>query len=90
MFRVTVSCEGIAPADWPDALTDVSEEFKSRPWHKVVHCRWNGSTLVLVADNNYDDDGEALTDEFSDAIAAYAPGAPGYRVLVLSVEADAE
>jgi hypothetical protein len=38
--------------------------------------------LILVADNDYDRDGEALADEFSDTVAAYAPGtpAPGYRV----------
>jgi hypothetical protein len=85
MFRVSVSCEGIVPADWPDALGDVAEEFASRPWHKIVDCRWDGSTLILVADNDYDDGGEALADEFSDSIAAYAPGTPGYRVRIVSV-----
>jgi hypothetical protein len=41
----------------------------------------------LVADNDYDYDGEALAAEFSDTIAAYAPAkpAPGYRVRILSV-----
>jgi hypothetical protein len=87
MFRVTVSCEGILPTAWPDALADVAQEFKSRPWHKVVDCRWDGITLVLVADNDQDDGGEALADEFSDTVAAYAPGtpAPGYRVQIVSV-----
>jgi len=43
--------------------------------------------LILVADNDYDRDGEALADEFSDTVAAYTPGtpAPGYRVRILSV-----
>ena len=44
--------------------------------------RWIGLTLLLVATNDYDDDGEAIANEFSDTdtVAAYAPGMPGYRV----------
>jgi hypothetical protein len=37
-------------------------------------------------ENDYDDDGEALADEFSDTVAAYAPGTPGYRIRIVSVE----
>lgn len=89
VFRVSVSCDGILPTDWPDALDDVAQEFKSRPWQKGTDCHWDGVTLVLVADNDYDYDydGEALAAEFSDTVAAYAPGtpAPGYRVRILSV-----
>jgi len=85
MFRVTVNCEGIAPANWPDALADIAAEFTSRPWNKLVDCHWDGNTLVLVADSDCDHDGEALADEFSDTIAAYAPGTTGYRVHILSV-----
>ena len=85
MFRISVSCEGIESAAWPDALSDITDEFASRPWHAIVDCRWDGAALLLVADNDYDGDGEALADEFSDTIAACAPGTPGYRVRVLSV-----
>lgn len=85
MFRVTLNCEGIAPTDWPDALADVAEEFRSRPWIKIINCHWDDNTLVLVADSDADHDGEALVNEFSDTIAAYAPGKPGYRVRILSV-----
>ena len=85
MFRVSVSCEGIVRADWPDAVADVKQEFESRPWHQIVDCRWEGIALLLVADNDYDNDGEALADEFSDTVAAYAPGTPGYRVSIQSV-----
>ncbi len=85
MFRVTVCCEGIAAKDWPAALADVAKEFISRPWNRIFDCRWEGDTLVLVADSDMDDDGEALAGEFSDTIAAYAPGTPGYRVRILSV-----
>jgi hypothetical protein len=41
--------------------------------------------LLLTVENDYDANGEALADEFSDAIAAYAPGTPGYPVRIVSV-----
>ena len=87
MFRVTVKCDGIGPYDWPDALDDVRAEFVERPWHRVVDVHWSGQALVLVADSAHDADGVALADELSDAVAAYAPGTPGYRVSIVSVEA---
>jgi hypothetical protein len=85
VFRVSVACEGIPPNVWPDALVDVESEFANRTWHRIVRCGWERDVLVLVVDNDYDNDGEALADEFSDTVAAYAPGTPGYRVRVLSV-----
>jgi hypothetical protein len=81
VFRVSVACEGIAPDAWPDALVDVESEFSKRTWHHVVHCSWEGGALILVVDK----DGAAVAGEFSDAVAAYAPGTPGYRVRVLSI-----
>lgn len=85
MFRITVSCDGIAPEDWPGAVSDVWEEFRSRQWHRIIDVRWSGRTLMLIAENDYDLDGESIADEFSDAIAAYAPGTPGYSVRIVSV-----
>jgi len=37
---------------------------------KNARCEWDGSGLVLQADNDFDSNGLALMDEFSDAIAA--------------------
>ena len=84
MFRITVSCEGITPEKWPEALSEIREEFGSRQWHHIIDIRWSGQTLLLIAENDYDANGEALADEFSDTIAAYAPGTPGYSVRVVS------
>jgi hypothetical protein len=88
MFRVTVICEGIDPTDWPDAMVDVAEEFRSRPWNKIIDCHWDGNTLVLMAISDYDHNGEALADEFSDTVAAYAPGARGFAVRIRSVTTE--
>ena len=86
MYRITVICERISSESWPDALEDVRNEFKCRPWHCVQDVHWSQDTLFLVAVNDYDEDGEALADEFSDIVAANAPGALGYRVSVAAVE----
>jgi hypothetical protein len=41
-----------------------------RPWHKDASCAWDGSKLILQAENDFDSNGLALLDEFSDAISA--------------------
>src|SRR5439155_1050678 len=54
----------------PQAAADIAEEFTHRRWHENVECKWNGESLILTAENDFDAEGRALTDEFSDAIAA--------------------
>jgi len=44
----------------------------------------------LVVNNDYDEDGAAVADEFSDTVAAHSPGTLGYRVRVLSVVASSD
>lgn len=83
--RITVSCEGIPPEQWPEAVSDIREEFHSRQWHHIVDIRWSGDTLLMTAENDYDLDGAALADEFSDTVAAYALGLHGYSVSIVSV-----
>ena len=75
-------------ASWRDAfarfprkqLAVCSDAVKDQ----IVSVAWSGTTLVVIADNDFDTDGEALADEFSDTVAAYVPGTPGYRVRILS------
>lgn len=76
---------GITPEQWPEVISDVREEFASRHWHRVIDIRWSAQMLLLTVDNDYDADGEALADEFSDTIGAYAPGTLGYSVRIVSV-----
>lgn len=70
MYRVILSCVGVPQAVGAAAAIDIAEEFTHRPWHQNVHCSWDGSKLILQADNDFDTDGSALADEFSDAISA--------------------
>jgi len=74
MYKVIVSCGGISPKVGPRAAVEITREFvKHRPWHDNVSCVWDGSRLVLSAENDHDPDGLALLDEFSDCICAYTP-----------------
>jgi hypothetical protein len=70
VFRVKLECDGFSPSLGPQAATDVAEEFAHRPWHENVTCIWNGTALVLTAENDDDENGLALIDEFSDAVTA--------------------
>ena len=58
------------PSVGNEAAIDIKKEFGHRPWHQNVQCVWNGAALLLTAENDYDSDGRALMDEFSDAISA--------------------
>lgn len=52
-----------------------------RPMH------WDGRALRLAADNDYDDHGLALRDEFSDAISACVKDPGDSDLQVISVTA---
>jgi len=70
MYRIVLACKGL-PADvGAVAARDITEEFNNRPWHQNVRCEWDGSRLMLQAENDFDSNGLALLDEFSDAISA--------------------
>ena len=70
MYRMILACKGV-PADvGAVAARDITEEFTHRPWHHNVRCEWDGSRLILQAENDFDSNGLALLDEFSDAISA--------------------
>jgi hypothetical protein len=70
MYRIVLACKGVPASAGATGAQDIAEEFTHRPWHQNVSCEWDGSQLVLKADNDFDSDGLALLDEFSDAISA--------------------
>ena len=71
-YQITLVCTGVPLHVGPELATDVAEEFTHRPWHQNVLCKWDGTVLILQAENDWDADAKALTDEFSDAISANA------------------
>jgi hypothetical protein len=75
MFRILLECTGVPKDEGPQAAADITKEFaEHRPWHRNVRCTWDGTKLTLSAENDFDPQGLALTDEFSDCIAAYTRG----------------
>ena len=67
---VTVSCSGLSEAEGSAAVADVAEEFAARPWQRNVQCEWRSGVLRLTATSANDMNGEALLDEFWDAVIA--------------------
>ena len=80
MYRVTLACDGVPINLGSQAAIDIAEEFSRRPWHTNVTCTWRDGQLVLQADNDFDSTGEALSDEFSDAICACLPPFDGNNI----------
>ena len=70
MYRIVLVCKGVPRDAGVNAAHDIAKEFAQRPWQKNVMCVWDGSALTLQADSDYDENGHALRDEFSDAISA--------------------
>ena len=85
MYRIVLAGTGIPLHEGPLGARCVGEEFARRPWHKNVSCNWDGSRLILQADNDFDSDGLALMDEFSDAISACLKDVGNGSIVVQSI-----
>jgi hypothetical protein len=69
-YRISLFCGGVPVDAEAQAAIDITEEFTHHPWHENAECGWDGASLLLSAENDFDAEGLALMDEFSDAIAA--------------------
>ena len=88
MYRVTVVCGGLTEAEGSGAVACILDEFTHRPWHKTVACEWRDGILWLSASNDYDQTGQALLDEFGDAIIACVSPVGSIRSKVEAVVAQ--
>jgi hypothetical protein len=84
-YRIILTCKGVPSDAGLAAARDITEEFVHRAHHETVTCAWDGSQLVLQADNDFDSTGLALVDEFSDAISACIKEPFDGDITVLSV-----
>ena len=90
MYKVVLSCSGVPKAAGPEAAADITREFaERRTWYKNVSCTWDGSKLMLSAENDHDPKGLGLMDEFSDCISAYIAGGFDGDITVESITNDA-
>ena len=86
MYRIVLACKGVPPHAGAAGARDISKEFTHRPWHANVTCVWDGSQLILQAENDFDSNGLALVDEFSDAISACIEGGFDGNIEILSIQ----
>lgn len=84
-YRIVLACHGVPAESGPQAAADIAEEFTHRPWHENVQCTYEDSCLLLTAENDYDAQGLALMDEFSDAISACTTADFGYGLRLVSI-----
>ena len=74
IHRVILACGGVPAAAATSAARGIEAEFKQHRKHfKNVTCHFANGELVLGADNDFDADGLALMDEFSDLLSAFLP-----------------
>ena len=66
LLQLTVRCSDIPIDELADAAREIQEDFrKYRPWHRNVRCQIDGTSLILRAQNDFDEDGEILADELA-------------------------
>mgnify|MGYP001549020009 CR=1 FL=1 len=72
-YRIRLRRTGVPERSGEEAAADIAKEFLERPWHQNVTCTYDkeSHSLVLEGENDYDEDGGAFAEEFSDAICAY-------------------
>jgi len=85
MYRIVLACQGVPSNEGASRTTNISNEFANRPSHKNVKCHWDGTQLILQADNDFDSNGQTLVDEFSDAISACIDSGFDGDIQILSV-----
>jgi hypothetical protein len=86
MYRIVLACNGVPANAGAAGARAISEEFTHRPWHTNVTCVWDGRQLILQAENSFDSNGLALTDEFSDAISSCIEGGFDGSIELLSIQ----
>lgn len=70
-YRIALECDGVPPNEGEEAAIDIARDFaEHRPHHENVVCAFLNGKLVLAAENDWDPEGLALMDEFSDCISA--------------------
>ena len=70
MFTIKLICRGIPIDLGPRVATNITEEFRYCSWYENAICLWRGGALQLEATSDFDSDGRALAEEFSEAISA--------------------
>jgi len=70
MYRVVLRIESVPPDVGSEAAADITDGFKQRPWHQKAICSYVDGGLTLTSENDFDENGLATLDEFSDEYCA--------------------
>jgi hypothetical protein len=70
MYRVILRIERVPNDIGPQMALGITDGFKQRPWHEKVICSYEDGGLTLTSENDFDSDGLATQDEFSDEFSA--------------------
>jgi hypothetical protein len=74
VFKITIRASGVRSDVGAEAAHDIETEFRERrTWHERVTCSFADGKLTLIAFNDFDPKGLALSDEFSDCLSALIP-----------------
>jgi hypothetical protein len=84
-YRVVLQCRGVPSDVGEQGAKDITANFATRSWHRNAACSWDGESLTLSVENDFDRQGRATMDEFSDEISACIPGSFDSDLRVVSV-----
>ncbi len=85
MYRIVLACTGVPAHAGAAGARDITQEFTKRTWHQNVRCEWDGSRLILRAQNDFASNGLGLVDEFSDTISACIAGGFDGDIEIISI-----
>ena len=89
LYRVVLICGGVPLAHGAAGAQCINRQFSKRSWQRNAVCTWDGHSLTLVVENDFDSRGLATMDEFSDTLSACIPGGfDGDLRLVSVIEID--
>lgn len=89
MYLITIICPGVPEPSGKEAALGIQMDFSGhRKHHQRAACSFADGSLILVVENDFDADGFATLDEFSDCISAFLPDIPddGGDLIIRSVE----
>lgn len=84
-YRIVLQCDGVPVSAGEEAAKDITANFAMRKWHRNAACNWDGTRLTLSLENDFDRDGRATLDEFSDEVSACVRGGFDGDIRVLAV-----
>jgi hypothetical protein len=88
MYRIVLKWHPVRSEIGRQAAADIRDGFSVRDWHKNVSCIWssNDNSITLQVENDFDPQGLATSDEFSDEICATVKDAGDGDISIVSIE----